>query len=282
LRFNRNSEAATMPFGKAQTIDVRLAAFAAALVLTSPALAQVDGGPGGHERAGIALGAFVTERDTHVRLDSASGEGTDINLEQDLGFDPDITVARLDGYVWLNERHRIDATYFDLDRSATHVISETINFGDRTFTINAEQDFQIAKLDYTYAFLTPDRGFLGITGGLYVSQSGYTLRTSGGASTESEDLTAPLPVLGLRGRFAFTDRITLGGAWEWFGFESDNVDGHLIDFFVGADYRLANRFALGAGYNRVSTSLGAREDNGFEGRLSWAYDGMLMYAKFEF
>ena len=262
-----------------------LCAVSTLLVSTAPAFAQVDHGPGGHERASVAVGAFVTNRDTHVRLDSASGAGTDINMEDELGFDPSITVARLDGHFWFNERHRFDVTYFDLNRSAEHRIDRTIKFGDTTYAINttisAEQQFQIFKLDYTYAILVPDRGFLGVTGGLYVSQSTYQLR-AGAASNESQDLTAPLPVLGLRGDFAFTDRITLGGAWEWFGFESDSVDGRLVDFYVGADYRITKRFSTGLAYNRVTTSLGARKDHGFEGRLSWTYDGMLLYAKFDF
>lgn len=257
----------------------------AALAWTAPALAQIDHGPGGHERASVSFGAFVTDRDSHVRLDSARGPGTDISLEDDLGFDPSITVARVDGHYWFNERHRFDGSYFDLKRSADHTIDETIDFGDQTYaintTINAEQRFEVVKLDYTYAVLTPDRGFFGLTGGLYVSRSTYTLR-AGSAGAESQDLTAPLPVIGLRGDFAFTDRITLGGAWEWFGFESDNVDGHLIDFYVGADYRFTDHFSAGLAYNRVSTSLGAREEHGFEGRLSWAYDGMLLYAKLDF
>jgi hypothetical protein len=257
-----------------------------ALAWTAPTFAQIDHGPGGHERASVSFGAFVTDRNSSVRLDSASGAGTDINIEDDLGFDPTITVARVDGHFWLNERHRLDVTYFNLDRSAPERrIDETIVFGDKTYAVNTnvsgEQNFRIVKFDYTYAFLVPDRGFLGLTAGLYVSQSKYTLRATA-ANTESEDLTAPLPVLGLRGDFAVTDRITLGGAWQWFGFASDNVDGHLTDFYVGADYRFTDRFAAGLAYNRVSASLGASESRGFEGRLSWIYDGMMLYAKLDF
>lgn len=262
-----------------------LCAVAAALVIAAPARAQVESGPGGHERASVSFAAFVTDRQTDVRLDSSRGIGTDINMEDDLGFDPNLTVARIDGHYWFNKRHRFDGTYFDLNRTADHRINKTINFGDNTYTVNTqihgEQDFSIFKLDYTYAFMAPERGFLGITGGLYVSKSSYSL-SAGAANAESEDLTAPLPVIGLRGDYAVTDRITLGGAWEWFGFESDNVDGHLTDFYVGADYRITKRFAAGVAYNRVSTSIGARDQGGFEGRLAWSYDGLLVYAKLDF
>jgi hypothetical protein len=262
-----------------------IGAVSALLTVAAPVSAQVESGPNGHERASVSLGAFVTDRQSTVRLDSSRGNGTDINMEDDLGFDPSMTVARLDGHYWFNKRHRFDGSYFDLNRSAERRINKTINFGDKTYTVNTlltgDQELSIFKLDYTYAFLAPERGFLGITGGLYVAKTSYRF-AAGAANTESENLTAPLPVLGLRGDYAVTDRITLGGAWEWFGFESDNVDGHLTDFYVGADYRITKRFATGLAYNRVSNSLGARDPGGFEGRLSWSYDGLLLYAKFDF
>ena len=56
--------------------------------------------------------------------------GTDINLEDDLGLESSTSVARLGGYVWLGERHRLDGAYFDLSRTASMPIQETIEFGD--------------------------------------------------------------------------------------------------------------------------------------------------------
>ena len=61
------------------------------------------------ERASILFGAFITDRDSSTRLDSDSGEGTDLDLEDDLGLESSTSVARLGGYFWLGRRHRIDA-----------------------------------------------------------------------------------------------------------------------------------------------------------------------------
>ena len=38
------------------------------------------------ERASLLLGAFITDRNQSARLDSDQGQGTDLNLEQDLGL----------------------------------------------------------------------------------------------------------------------------------------------------------------------------------------------------
>src|SRR5688572_2584186 len=49
----------------------------------------------GGERASIVLGAFVTDRQSNTRLDSDSGTGTDIDMEDDLGLESSTNVARL-------------------------------------------------------------------------------------------------------------------------------------------------------------------------------------------
>ena len=237
------------------------------------------------ERASIMLGAFVTDRESNTRLDSDEGEGTEIDLEDDLGLESSTNVARLGGYVWLGERHRLDGSYFDLSRSASLPINETIEFGDETFVINTvvetESDLTIIKADYTFAVLARERGWFGVTGGLYVAETTLSLSQATLGRAETEDVTAPLPVFGLRGDYAINDRITLRGAIQLFAFEADDVDGRFSDFYVGADYGFGERMAVGLAYNRVSMNLGAVEDRGLDARLDWGYDGFLLYFKLD-
>jgi hypothetical protein len=239
------------------------------------------------ERASIVLGAFITDRDSTTRLDSdeGGGDGTEINLEDDLGLEGSTSVARLGGYFWFNERHRIDLSWFDLSRDASKQIQETIEFGDEIFSINtvleSESNLRIVKTDYTFAVMNRDRGYLGITGGLYVASTSLDLRVANAGIAEESDVTAPLPVFGVRGDYEITDRITLGGAYQIFRFEADDVEGRFSDFYVGADYRFTERFATGLAYNRVSMNLRA-VDEGREGSLKWGYDGFMLYAKYDF
>ena len=229
------------------------------------------------------VGAFITDRQSTTRLDSDNGSGTEIDLEDDLGLESSTNVARLGGYVWLGKRHRLDGAYFNLNRDSTFPIKETIDFGDRTWVINTaintESKLSIIKADYTYAVLVKDRGWLGLTGGLYIADTSLTLSQQTLGQRESEDVTAPLPVFGLRGDYAFNDRITLRGAAQWFGYDSTDFEGRLTDLYVGADYGFGKRMAVGLAYNKVSMNLGAIEDNGFDSRLDWGYDGFMLYFK---
>jgi hypothetical protein len=242
----------------------------------------------GSERGSILVGSFITDRESNARLDSDSGEGTDLDLEDDLGLESSMSVARVGGYLWLGRRHRLDVAYFDMSRDASRVIDETIEFGDQVFQINttieSEQELSILKADYTFAALARDRGYLGIVAGLYIADMAMTLSERTLGAYESEDVTAPLPLFGLRGDYAITDRITLRGAVQWFGFDTGDVDGRLTDFYVGADYGLGRnqRMAVGLAYDRVSMNIGAEDDDGFDGRLDWGYDGVLLYFKADF
>ena len=237
----------------------------------------------GMERASIMLGAFITDRQSNTRFDSDAGDGTDIDMEDDLGLESSTNAARIGGYVWLGRRHRLDGAYFDLSRTATIPIRETIDFGDETFEINTalttESDLTIIKADYTFAVLAKDRGFLGVTAGLYIAESGFALSQPTLGRAESEDVTAPLPLFGLRGDYAINDRITLSGAAQVFAYSTDELDGHLTDFYVGADYGFGKRMAVGLAYDRVSMNIGADGAGGFNGRLDWGYDGFVLYFK---
>jgi hypothetical protein len=277
----RNDEIAAMK------ITISASLLAGSIVLTLPLVVHAQPMIGS-ERASILVGSFITDRESNARLDSESGEGTDLDLEDDLGLDSSMSVARLGGYLWFGRRHRFDVAYFDMSRDSSRVIDETIEFGDEVFQINttiqSEQDLSILKADYTFAALARDRGYLGIVAGLYIADTAMTLSQPTLGAYESEDVTAPLPLFGLRGDYAITDRITLRGAVQWFAFETDNIDGRLTDFYIGADYGLGQnqRMAIGLAYDRVSMNIGSEDDDGFDGRLDWGYDGVLLYFKADF
>ena len=238
------------------------------------------------ERGSLAMGAFITDRRTTTRLDSTLTPGTDIELENDLGLETSSTVLRVSGHYWMKPKHRLDFSVFDLSRSSTKQIEETIEFGDESFDIDTvvgtSSDLSILKAAYTYAMINRERGFLGITGGLYVADTQLTLQQQALGTFESEDLTAPLPVLGLRGEYEITDKITLRAAGEWFKVSTGDVDGRLRDIYVGVDYGFNQRIAVGLAYNDVVMNIGATETGGFEGALDWGYDGFLLYFKVDF
>jgi hypothetical protein len=251
---------------------------------SAPALAQDGGFP--HERASIYLGLFITDRETSTRFDSDAGPGTDIDMENDLGLESSMNVARFGGAYWFKPRQRLDLSLFDLSRSSSRQIQETIDFGDATFavdtTVQSEFDYEIVKADYTFAALDRANGYLGVTGGLYIASFKLAISEASLGTAESEELTAPLPVLGLRGEYRVTDRISVNGVAQWFSLETDDAGGSLTDFYVGAEYRVGRRMDVGLAYNKVTMRIEAKEPGGLDGQLDWSYDGWVVYAQANF
>lgn len=249
-----------------------------------PTVAQEDVGHA--ERGSVMIGAFVTEPNTSARVDSVNGKGTAIDLERDLGLDTSKTVARIDGYYWFSTRHRLDYSLFRFARNASKALERTVVVGDRTFTlsrtIESDSDASIFKVAYTFAPIVREGGELGITMGLYTAKIDLAIRDRQSGAEESRDLTAPLPVIGLRGRCALSKRISLRGSIEVFSLDVGDADGRLSDATIGADYSFNDRIALGLAYNLVSVDINAQDAGDFIGQLDWGYDGVMLYFKTNF
>jgi len=248
------------------------------LVLTETAIAQED------PRFSISIGAFFTDRDSQTRVDGDAGRGTDVDLESDLGLKRSDTVFRVDGYWRFAEKHRFDFSVFDLSRSSSKQIEREITWQDTTYAINStvETDFDLViyKAGYTWMFLKRDRSFLGATFGLYVADMKATL-SAARARVESNDLTAPLPVIGLRGEYRFADRWALRSSGEIFAVDYGDYEGSLYDVFVGLDFNATKAISVGLGINAVELDVRVSKSR-LNGDLNWQYDGALAYLKFDF
>ncbi len=249
--------------------------------ISTPAAADsLDG-----DRFSLSLGVFITDRNTDAELDGSINDGTNINFETDLGIDSSDTVFRVDGYYRFSERHRFDFSVFDLSRSASKQIVKDIQWGDTLFAIDTvvktDNALSVYKAAYTYSFLNGEDGYLGATFGLYVADSKMRLEEENLGSAEIGQLTAPLPVIGLRGEYALSDRWSFRASGEFFFIEYENVDGSLVDFYAGIDYQVLDNLSVGLGVNSVNINVDAT-DSTFNGALDWRYSGALVFLKFNF
>ena len=249
--------------------------------LAAPAAADsLDG-----DRFSLSLGVFITDRDTDTRFDSSLGDGTDLDFESDLGLNASDTVFRVDGYFRFSERHRADFSVFDLSRKSSKQIEKDIQWGDALYSIDtvieSNVDLAIYKAAYTYSFLNSEDGYLGVTAGIYVADSKASLKEQNLGSAEVGELTAPLPVIGLRGEYALSDRWSFRASGEFFFVEYENVDGSLVDLYAGIDYRMLDNLSVGFGINSVNFDVDATKSR-FKGGINWRYSGALAFLKFDF
>ena len=256
--------------------------FIAAALFGVPQFAVAENLEG--DRFSLSLGVFVTDRDTDTQLDGTT-TGSDINFEKDLGLDTSDTVFRIDGYYRFNERHRVDFSLFDLSRSASTTINRDIQWGDTSYTVNTvvdtDVDLKIYKAAYTYAFMRRDKGYLGATAGLYVADTRSSISEQNLGQATIGEITAPLPVIGLRGEYALSDRWSFRGSGEFFFIEYEDIDGSLVDLYAGVDYQVLENMSIGLGVNSVSIDVDATKTS-FAGGIDWQYVGGLLFLKFNF
>lgn len=238
------------------------------------------------DRFSVSLGVFFADRDTRTSVDGdIPGSGTDVDLENDLGFNKSDSVFRFDGYFRFNEKHRLDISAFDLSRTGSKQITEEFVWKDTLYPVdvlvNASLDLSIYRLAYTWSFMRRDNGYLGASAGVYVADIGTSIAAESIGRSSSGGVTAPLPVFGLRGQYDFSEKWSFRGSAEIFAIEYGDYSGTLYDVYAGLDYQLFEHAAIGVGINSVDIGVDITKPN-FNGDLNWRYSGGLLFFKFDF
>lgn len=232
------------------------------------------------DRLSVSLGGFLLTTDTDVRVDGSAQSGSEFNVERELGFH-DTDRFRIDAYWRFKPRHKMRLMYFDTRRSASRRIEHDIAFRGAIYPLDTEVqadfDTAIAELAYEYAFLRRDRYEVSATIGIHNLRFDLALSTSAGpALARSATANGPLPVVGLRGVWRLTDRVYIDAQAQYFRISLDPYDGRIADYNAAIVWQAFDRAGLGIGYNAFVTRLDV-DDEAFDGRLQWRYDGARIF-----
>jgi len=240
----------------------------------------------------ISLGGFIMNRDVKANLNGSSSTNPQIDFNHTFGKPSDATRVRLDGLWRITPTQHVRFMYFDDNVTRSRAIEEDIHFGDTTFTaganVEAKSKLRIAEVAYEYAFLK--QSTYEVAGSIGVHYTGVQLKLSGqGTITDSSGNTSstgftskqtstpvPLPVIGIRGAWAVSDRIVLDASAQYFKAKINDYDGHLSDLRVGATWMFTKNFGVGLGYDSFRTTIDATKDS-FNGTVKVGYSGAQLY-----
>ena len=244
------------------------------------------------EKGSLQIGGFINTMDSELRLDSDTlGRGTTLNLEDGLGLDSDETTYRIDALYRFSSsrRHQIEAHYYNTDREGSRLLSETVQIGDVVFPagsgVVSNLELWFLNIDYSYAFVQNERFRIAGAIGLHTTGIDFRIATTGGALSEEEQVTAPLPVVGLRGDWALSERWRLKGSVDVFYLEYDNYEGGLADATVAVEYLPFKNVGFGLGVNGVRYQVEGERDSDladFSGKVQLDFVGALLYVKLFF
>ena len=241
----------------------------------------------------IALGTFIVNTDTTLRLDGEAGEqGTEIDWEKNFG-EGDVYRFRLDGYWRFAERHKLRALVFSSSRSGSRTFDEDITWDGETFpasaTIEGKFKFSIYELAYEYAFMRRESYELAASFGVhytdYEASLGATVTGSGGAANRrierGGNIGAPLPVVGLRGTWLLSQTFSIDASGQFFALTYGDIDGNVQDYRVLLNWQPKRWVGLGIGYDHFSFDVDVDSSN-FRGKMDWAYHGPMIFYSVSF
>ncbi len=235
----------------------------------------------------IGLGTYIVNSDTEVSLNGEAGQGTRVDWDRTFGGG-DVTRFRLDGQWRFADRHKARFMWFSSSRDASRTFEEDIDWGDETFPVDArvrgEFSFDVYELAYEYAFLRRENYEVSGSFGLHYTELELTMSakaaSSGGTLTrdisQSGNIGAPLPVIGLRGQWALPYNLWIDAGAQYFQISIDEYDGNLTDLRATITWQPKTWLGIGLGYNQFSVDVDVEKDR-FNGSLDWTYKGPMLF-----
>ncbi len=265
--------------------------------IVPPAMAQEEGAEEVQEeevpeepnrlypRFRLSAGLFGAFFSTNLRLDGEN-IGTEIDLEDDLGFETNKFDFRTDGFLRLGRRHRIRFGYFLVSRESRKVIDERIEFGDDVFDVDTEiaADFktQFVTAGYSFSFVARRKVEVAAALGLAAMFTNTGIAAVGtigeeevDAQSERGSATFPVATLGFDVSWAPISRLIVRGKAGGLYVKISDIRASVGDVGLSVDYFFTRAFGAGAGFEW--TKLGVEKVGDRTLDVTYRFSGLLLY-----
>lgn len=242
-------------------------------LITTPALADDYKE---NDRIYVKFGAFLIGNTNTLMAAEYKGVGAIIDTGELLDMDTQLTVGRISGYWRYHRHHRLDYAFYNIKREGAKTIQEDLEWNGETFVagtnVNSLLETQTAKINYSWSFYRNEKVELGIGGGLHITQikaaldgtiySGDPASPVVQEGREEIDVTAPLPVVGLRFGYNVNSKLRMRLATDVFALRVADIEGNLRDTRLSVDWRFSKHVGLGG--SLISTDLYVEAKEGDE------------------
>lgn len=264
-----------------------MAAAGAVLFISTAARAQeaVPNHPALTDTFYFAVGAFVPKTSTSASLESSNlGAGAFIDFERALGMATQKVVPDA-AFRWrFSDRWRLEAEYFELNRSGDKTISQDITWNGQTFTAGTEVlsrfNFSDVRTSVGYSFFKRKDKELGVSFGFHVASYDVGLQAAN-SGDQAKRVLAPLPVLSAYGQFALTDEWAVGGRLDRFTMTYDKYNGNITSIGVDLNYQPFRHVGFGLAYRSLFIVLKATGPD-FAAEFNQTFQGPLLYVNASF
>lgn len=204
--------------------------------------------------------------DTTLRVDeSLTAPGTQISAEDDLGLDDSKLLAQGELTLLPGKHHLVRLSGMATRRSADKVLDLEVRFDDETYLVgervSSALNLTMVGLTYGYRFLIKERGELTGTFGIQVAEVEANAVVRNRVVRESESGVAPLPLVGLEGRFDLSNRWSVEARLQYLTADIDDVDGSITDARIALTWRTNPYLVFGLGYRNFTIEVDSRDED---------------------
>ena len=209
-----------------------------------------------NDRLTLQAGLVSSTNHTTIRYDSNAGTpGTVVDGEKDLALPSRKLIGRAELAFRMKQRHRVHLGnyYLPLDRHATTLLHQTINFGNTTYNVNdvvaSELKMRLLVINYSYSIVKTERVELGLGLGFNVIGFEAAATVAARLRTEREDRSAPAPVASFDGTVRLSSRFYAEARAQYLKVNVQDVRGTLQTYEGNVLYRLNPNVTFGLGYS---------------------------------
>jgi len=247
------------------------------------------------ERFQLTIGGTQAVLDTQASLGTQSGGLNAMIVFEDL-FDLPVhnRFFRAEGSWKFGRRSYLDLGYVNVDRAASRVIQEEVDFGRYTFqagaSVTAEFKSRFIYAAYRHAFLqVPEvhiSGSVGVSAARMeagLSAEGFVTDTTGtpvgGQVSEDAEFPLPVPLFGLQLDWALSRTFALQSHTRAIGIDLGKIRGGMIEAGVRVFWYFHPQASLGVGFDRLGVSLPRYETDDYTARFGYQIQGFSVYLR---
>jgi len=231
----------------------------------------------------VEVNLFGASPQTTLRVDESPTEpGTEIDAEKDLGLSDFELLPQVEFTLLPGERHLVRASGFAIHRSAAKVIEKDISFDDEDYLAGERVDsllnITMLGLTYGYRFLVRERGELSGTFGIQIAEVESNAVVRSRVVRENESGVAPLPLVGVEGRYDFTPQWAMEGRAQYLTVNVSQVNGSILDARLAVTWRMNPYLVMGLGYRAFQIDVDSRDEE-TSGFVDLSITGPLLFVR---
>jgi hypothetical protein len=261
----------------------------------APRLLEAQEVPRSHlyDRFQVSASGTLLVLGATIRIDPDSGEGTEIDVNDNLGVGSTTLQPRLALRWRPGRRHELEGGYQWAKRSGEAVLQDTIVFRDTAYAaglrVNSETGTSQMFLTYRYAFTAKEKTQIGAALGIGLIFLRETIAATAGATAGGPDtaiaqfsregnINGPNASIGGYGRFQLGDRWYVEPDLRAIYIKIDNIKAGVVELGLAGRYFLSNQVGLELGYGLGFYQVTIDGTNNFAGidrtgKLSYTVNG---------